>query len=178
MLKNQYFLQKAIFAPEIQQVIQVAQKTWHDTYQKIISEQQIEYMFSTMYSVDALTYQIQNLGHTFWLAYNNQTPNANAVGFMSFKVIQNEDKETVANIFKLYINPCEQGKGLGWFFLQTLENELKSIYTPAAILQLNVNRNNKPALQFYKKYGFVIHQSVDIPYQNYTLNDYVMQKKI
>ena len=56
--------------------------------------------------------------------------------------------------------------------LTVLASESKIIY-----LELNVNRAN-PALGFYTKLGFEISETVDIPYYQFILNDYVMRKAI
>ena len=47
----------------------------------------------------------------------------------------------------------------------------------AQYLHLNVNRKN-PALAFYKKLGYEIIETVDIPFAEFWLNDYVMAKSI
>lgn len=41
-------------------------------------------------------------------------------------------------------------------------------------ITLNVNRFNFKAVNAYKKYGFKVKESIDIPYGDFILNDYIM----
>ena len=70
---------------------------------------------------------------------------------------------------KLYIDPGQQGKGIGKILLDHVLTDIKP--KGAGNLELNVNRHNK-ARQFYEKIGFVITK-VDIG-KGYFMNDYVM----
>ena len=50
-------------------------------------------------------------------------------------------------------------------------------HSGAGILELNVNRYNKNALQFYTKQGFAIIKEEDIAIgKGFFMNDFVMQK--
>ena len=44
-------------------------------------------------------------------------------------------------------------------------------------LQLNVNRNNQ-ARKFYEACGYKIIKEEDIPFDNYWMNDFVMEKTL
>ena len=52
------------FVNDIPKIVDVATKTWHNTYKNIISQEQIDFMFEKMYTANALLEQMQN-GHTF-----------------------------------------------------------------------------------------------------------------
>ena len=76
---------------------------------------------------------------------------------------------------KLYVLPTEQGKGTGKILIAEVINLAKQ--AKGKVIELNVNRKNT-AFNFYKKLGFEIYQTVDIPYHHFVLNDYVMRKSI
>ena len=81
----------------------------------------------------------------------------------------------VLKIHKLYVLPCEQGKGTGKKLFEYLSKTAKEL--KVNILELNVNRANH-ALNFYQKMGFEIIETVDIPYYQFVLNDYIMRKAL
>lgn len=95
------------------------------------------------------------------------------VGFAAFSLTEPEN--LVYKLQKLYVLPTEQGKGTGKMLLAEVTNLAKQ--AKWKVLELNVNRKN-PAFNFYKKLGFEIYQTVDIPYKHFVLNDYVMRKSI
>jgi diamine N-acetyltransferase len=76
---------------------------------------------------------------------------------------------------KLYILPDAQGMQVGKQLLQHCENYLKAHKIQALVL--NVNRYNK-AVDFYKKMDYQIMETVDIPLQQFWLNDYIMKKDL
>jgi len=74
----------------------------------------------------------------------------------------------------LYLLPSEQNKGFGRILLNEVEKKVTGL--GADYLHLNVNRKN-PALSFYEKLGYEIIETVDIPFAEFWLNDYVLAKK-
>ena len=147
---------------------QLATEIWWPTYTDIISEEQIRFMLSDMYSEEALRSQM-DCGYHFLIAERENIP----VGFAGYSLTEPENK--VYKLQKLYILPSEQGKRTG----KKLVDEVIRLAAEqqGEILELNVNRRNK-AFHFYEKAGFEIYQEVDIPYYRFVLNDYVMRKKI
>ncbi|POY36930.1 GNAT family N-acetyltransferase [Solitalea longa] len=150
-------------AEDIDLIVSLADRIWKQTYRGVISDEQIEYMYSNMYTAEALKKQ-QKEDNTFIIAYDGDTP----MGFSSFSKIE----ENKFKIHKLYVLTETQGKGIGRFLIDSVIKEIKP--QGATILELNVNRYNK-AKQFYDKLGFKVHEVVDIPYGKFVLNDYVMQ---
>lgn len=138
------------------------QKVWLPTYTHYANYQQIVYMQNEMYNVDSLLQQSAQ-GHIFYVALDNNK----VVGFMSFY-----RHEEGVKIPKLYVDSDTREKGVGRNLLKSVEkfssdNQLKYI-------ELNVNRYNK-ALYFYRRYGFCIVSSIDVPLKEFWLNDYVMR---
>lgn len=148
---------------------QVARQVWGPTYEGILSQEQLDYMFEWMYSVESLENQLKN-GHAFFLLYEEEIP----VGYFSV----NKEHGTRYHLQKIYLNPAKQGLGLGKILLERAEDfvrEIKSQNTSVDFI-LNVNRRNK-ALQFYKKQGFEIESQGDFDIGNgYFMNDYIMKK--
>ncbi len=146
----------------------LAAKIWNKTYEPIISKEQIDYMFEWMYRLDALKNQLHLLGHSFFIIYKEEI----AVGFASIS----QSSKAICRIHKLYILPELQGQKLGKSLLAYIEQFAKN--AGANRIELNVNRYNSNAIEFYKKVGFSIIETVDIPLAEFMLNDYVMQREI
>lgn len=125
-------------------------------------------MLDKMYSFESLSEQFRNQ-HTFAIAENEFQP----IAFASWSCI--DIKNALFKMHKLYIHPSQQAKGMGKKLISFVEDEV--LKNGARTLELNVNRDN-PALLFYKKMGFTICRQEDIPYYQFFMNDYVMQKNL
>jgi len=145
---------------------QLAQEIWYPTYEPILSKEQIDFMLEKMYSVSALEESINQENTEFFLFHERDL----AVGFIGMK-----KKDDVLRIDKLYLLPSTQGKGYGKKFIDFAAKEAKKMGLQA--LELNVNRNNN-AYYFYLKQGFEVVEEVDIPYYQFTMDDYVMRMKL
>lgn len=148
----------------------IAHKTWPLTYGQILSQEQMQFMLQSFYSIEKLQENIEQSGHHFILVKEDEK----IVGFASFEPHYNNEKAT--KIHKIYLLPESQGKGIGqkmidYIGLTAKENNFEK-------LLLNVNRFNK-ALGFYQKIGFSIIEEVDIEIgQGYLMEDFVMAKKL
>lgn len=147
-------------------VHELAHKIWPYTFKEILSTQQIEYMLEWMYSITSLENQVNEKGHCFLLAKENEE----YIGYASYQ-LNCENNRT--KLHKIYVLPEQQGKGIGKLLLQeiiakALQGENKKLF-------LNVNKHNK-AVKFYEKNGFKIIDEEDIPIGNgYYMNDYIME---
>ena len=73
--------------------------------------------------------------------------------------------------------PQQQHKGAGRLLLNFIIEEAKK--SGAGFIELNVNRHNQSALNFYFKNDFITIKEEDIDIgSGYFMNDYVMQKKL
>jgi GNAT superfamily N-acetyltransferase len=149
---------------DIETIRDIAWKGWYPYYLRIISEEQIRFMYATSYSAESLECQMEQ-GHRFLLLYADGQPAVMA----SFSLFIEE--RAVWKLHKLYSDPSFQGKGLGKAMLDAVCREVKQQH--ANQLQLNVNRSN-PTYQFYLKYGFKVLWEEDIPFGPYWMNDYRM----
>ena len=153
---------------DIPAINQLANETWWPTYTGVIPDEQIGFMLENLYSSESLKKQM-NEGMTFLIAERNKTP----VAFAAYAFTEPEN--LVYKLEKLYVLPSEQGKGTGKSLISEVMKIAKEL--GGKTLELNVNRNN-PAFHFYSKLGFEIFKTVDIPYQQFLLNDYIMRQPL
>ena len=159
---------KAASIEDIPAIVKIAYDTWFVTYQDVISQAQIEYMFGEMYTPESIYKQMDFYKHTFLILYQAEMP----IGFASYGKL--EEPINTYKLHKLYLLPSEQNRGFGRILLNEVEKEVAGL--GADYLHLNVNRKN-PALSFYEKLGYEIIETVDIPFAEFWLNDYVLSKK-
>ncbi|MFD2245875.1 GNAT family N-acetyltransferase [Pontibacter ruber] len=162
-----YNIREAGFA-DVPTIKALAEAIWEPTYSSILSKDQIDYMFSVIYTEEALRQQMAE-GQTFLLLYLQEEP----IGFAAFSVKDPEEK--VYKLNKIYLLPSCQGKGLGKILLDAVEQEVAN--RGARLLDLNVNRHNK-AKQFYERCGYSVHQEENIAIGPYWMNDYIMRKQL
>ncbi len=158
-------------ATAVNQIQAMAETSWPATYRGIISEAQIAYMMNLFYHPDALRRQIVELGHRFIMACDGEIP----VGFAAYSPRTTPD-DTTWRLHKIYIQPGQQGKGIGRHLVDYIAGQI--IPLGATALELNVNRYNK-AISFYEKLAFAITGEEDIDIGGgYFMNDYVMTKPL
>jgi GNAT superfamily N-acetyltransferase len=150
-------------------ILSMAKIVWPHTYSKILSAEQLDFMFDMMYSKEAYKEQLLIKNHHFLIAKEGSNP----VGFASYEV--NYRTET-AKIHKLYVLPQTQGSGVGKVLISKIESIAKKYGNN--LITLNVNRYN-PSVNFYLKSGFTKAGQEDISIGNgYLMEDYIMQKKL
>jgi ribosomal protein S18 acetylase RimI-like enzyme len=154
---------------DIGSIHEVALATWEPTYRAIITQEQIAMMFSDLLSVEAIGRQIANAEGTYVVAFVDGQPH----GFAFFR--KSDDEAGVFKLHRLYVRPGTQGSGIGRSLLHDVERRVAE--QGGRELRLNVNRFNS-AQDFYRKQGYQVIQSVDIPYRQFWLNDYVMKKAL
>lgn len=154
---------------DIPAIVKIAYDTWFVTYQDVISQAQIEYMFGEMYTPESIYKQMDFYKHAFLILYQAEMP----IGFASYGKL--EEPINTYKLHKLYLLPSEQNKGFGRMLLNEVEKQVADL--GAVHLHLNVNRKN-PALSFYEKLGYEIIETVDIPFAEFWLNDFILSKKI
>lgn len=158
------------FVEDISKIQEIANTTWPITYGEILTEEQLNYMLDLIYSDEALSKQIQNKEQLFYMISDSES----IIGFIGIE--HNYKNEAVTKIHKIYLLPETQGKGFGKIVFEEIAKMASA--NGSTELLLNVNRFNT-ALNFYKKLGFEIKETVDIEIGNgYLMEDYVMGKKI
>ncbi len=158
------------FVEDITKIQEIANITWPITYGEILTSEQLDYMLDLIYSDEALKRQIQNKEQLFYLISDSES----VIGFIGIE--HNYKNEAITKIHKIYLLPETQGKGYGKVVFNSIEK--LALENNSKELLLNVNRFNT-ALNFYKKLGFEIKDTVDIEIGNgYLMEDYVMGKNI
>lgn len=156
-------------AADVGLIHEAALATWEPTYRSIISSEQIQIMFEDLLSYAAIERQIAGQVGTYVLALEG----GQVVGFAFYTA--DESLPTRCKLHRLYVRPLCQSTGIGSRLLHWVEEHLAT--TGATELVLNVNRFNT-AQEFYRKNGYEIIATVDIPYKQFWLNDYVMKKAL
>jgi ribosomal protein S18 acetylase RimI-like enzyme len=152
---------------ELVLVQSIAWRTWPSTFATILSSEQIEYMLNWMYDLAQLEGQLSK-GHTFLVAAEENTE----LGFAGFEL--NYAEGPTAKLHKLYLLPEAQGKGLGKTLL--LEVAQRARVAGQKKLQLNVNKYNRQAIDFYLRMGFVtLREEVNDIGKGYVMDDFLME---
>ena len=152
---------------ELPIIARLAREIWPDAYDTILSDAQIRYMLDWLYTPEALARQAAE-GQQFYLLSDAGEP----IGFFAVGPVQPD----VWKLFKLYLLPQHQGKGLGSYMLAQAEQRVQA--AGIGTLTLNVNRHN-PARHLYTKRGYEIHETRDIPIgEGYFMNDYILSKRL
>lgn len=148
----------------------LAKICFYDTYRKILSAEQLDYMYDMMYSLVSLSLQFSE-GHHYVLAYLGEE----CAGYVSYQM----DKDNSAHLHKLYILPAFQGEGIGRDMIEHVFEKVKEHYHgDPCYVELNVNRQNC-AYHFYKKLGMNEVASGDFPIgRGYYMCDYIMRKDL
>ena len=152
----------------IPQIIALAKAIWLPTFSAYFSENELNSLFTGMYNRQKLETLLQNKNYQFWIVENR----AHSVGYFATEIYPEFLK-----LDKIYVSPEMQRQGIGkWIFEDIMSYaQTKGIKQ----IQLNVNRRNTPAIDFYKNLGFVILKSEDIPGPNgFVYDDYVMTLKL
>lgn len=152
----------------IEDIQQIAKRSWPIAFADILPPQQIEYMMEMMYSTAALKRQIEELNHKFYIA----TVDNKKVGYIS--VEHNCDGGSRTKIHKLYLLPEYQKMGVGYAMYLCAARETKKQGNKT--LCLNVNKYNHRAIDFYKRAGFELMKEEVIDIGNgYVMDDYVFE---
>ncbi|MEO5912390.1 MAG: GNAT family N-acetyltransferase [Pelobium sp.] len=150
---------------DIPVIHKLANEIWRPTYQHILADEQISFMLDKMYSEKSLKEQFRQ-HQTFLLLTENELPKG-------FACYSKTDIDKNYKLEKIYLHPDQQGKGVGKQLITEVERIVKA--NGATVLTLNVNRGNN-ARFFYQKMEYQIVQEIDIPYYDFVLNDYIMEK--
>jgi ribosomal protein S18 acetylase RimI-like enzyme len=152
---------------ELLLIQKIAQHTWPSTFAGILSIEQIDYMLNWMYDLQLLESQMDK-GHGFLVAEEDGA----AIGFAGYEL--NHLAGSLSKLHKLYLLPSSQGKGVGKALL--LEVVKRAREAGQKSLVLNVNKQNKKAIDFYRVLGFVtIRQEVNDIGSGYVMDDDVME---
>lgn len=137
------------------------------TYKEMLSGGQIEFMMDWMYSQQSLYRQIAQEGHIYHIVYHGGEP----VGYVSLQ----QQGERLWHLQKIYLRPDLQGKSIGKKMFEFAVGYIRSNSALPATMELNVNRDNVKAWQFYEHMGMHKASRGDFHIGNgYYMTDYIM----
>jgi len=143
---------------------------WRRHYPGIISAEQIEYMLSRGYSLDALRRFVTEEGAGLDLAYVSDR----LAGFAAY---YRTDATDELKLDKLYVHHDFHGVGIGRSLIASAQ--AAAIAQRRTTLILNVNKNNVKAIRAYERSGFSIRESVVVDIGGgFVMDDYVMAKRL
>lgn len=164
-----FTLKKATLA-DCELIQSLAQQIFPVTYQEILTPEQIDYMMEWMYSLDNIRKQMEEEGHVYFFAYDENK----IAGYVS---VQRQGKD-VFHLQKIYVLPSYQGAHCGSFLFREAIKYIKEVHPTPCLMELNVNRHNK-ALNFYERMGMRKLREGDFEIGNgYYMNDYIMGMEI
>src|SRR5690625_4475734 len=125
---------------DIQQVQQVAQTSWHDTYADIISFEARDSFLQAAYNESVMQNRMEN--SFFYVA----EVEGEIVGFANFTPVTEEGKTELAAI---YLYPEHQGKGIGTALLDEGLHHIKGVKD----VIVDVEKENEKGNTLYKEIG-------------------------
>jgi ribosomal protein S18 acetylase RimI-like enzyme len=150
---------------DIPTIQELAYKIWHQYYPDIISVEQINYMLQMMYNPSTIRSELISQ-----VIYKLVIERQAAIGYLSYQY--EKDKHKI-KLNKLYLLPEYHGQGIGQAMLSHAKEEGEKY--KADQIYLTVNKNNQKAIRAYKKFGFVITESIvnDIG-GGHVMDDFIM----
>ena len=100
----------------------LASRIWENTYGKILSKEQLDYMFDMMYAPDNILKQMEELHHQYFIILADDMP----AGYLSIE----KTGENTYNFQKIYSLPEMHGTGIGRFIIEQGINYLKEVHKP------------------------------------------------
>jgi len=128
---------------DIDLIRKLALQIWPQTFEKLVTPQQLIAMLNTKFSRAALVSQLNNKVD-FYIIFKLDKP----VGFLSISM-----NEKICSLHKLYVIPDFQGEGIGMEALQHIIHLSQKQQQNKVILHIHILN---PAIAFYEKAGFSI----------------------
>ncbi len=154
---------------DIDQLINVARRSWHAHYPGIITVEQIDYMLELGYNPAVIKKEICEEGITWLCIMDGET----MIGFIS----AGPYGVNTVKLHKLYVLSEYHGKGIGAMALAKVEEVAQK--AGAHTIVLNVNKRNTKAIRAYERAGWRISEEVVNDIGNgYVMDDFVMAKHI
>lgn len=155
---------------DIETIQDIAREAFPKAFREIIGDAQVEYMMNWMYSTESLKAQMAG-GHVYQIGYEN----GRALGYVSLE----RQGDALFHLQKLYVRPGEQRKGCGRELFESAVGLARELAGKACTVELNVNRENATAIEFYKRRGMKVVRQGDFEIGGgYFMNDYIMALEV
>lgn len=146
----------------------LAKRSWENAYAEILSEEQMEYMLSEMYSELEIGSHLQNPNYHYYLIIDDNHDSYE--GFIGYEH-NYEDKTT--KLHRIYLVPESKGKGFGKGALLFLNEKVSENGNTRIIL--NVNKYNA-ARNFYESQGYKVYDEGVFDIGNgFVMDDFLME---
>lgn len=146
----------------------LARRSWENAYAEILSNEQMEYMLSTMYSAEEIGRHLQQPNYHYYLIQDDVQ--GSYEGFIGY---ENSYEENTTKLHRIYLVPESKGKGFGKEALLFL-NKKTAEYGDKRII-LNVNKHNS-ARNFYDSQGYKVYDEGVFDIGNgFLMDDFLME---
>ncbi len=150
-------------------VEKLAGEIWNEYFPAIITQSQIDYMLSKYQSAAAIKEQLK-CGTVYYLLYLQGL----AVGYIS---LVPDSEHHQLQLSKIYLLKNARGRGYAADIFRFIHVFMQQ--QQLCRLWLTVNKYNSSAIAVYKKYGFIITNSVVMEIGNgFVMDDYRMERSV
>ena len=157
----------AVKNEDIPNIARIAPPIWHQHYDPIIGEKQVDYMLEKFQSEKAIHNQMSE-GYLYFKVEED----GESVGYFSLE----QRDEVDLFISKFYLFNKTRGKGFGRAMLEFIE--VFAVKNNCENVKLTVNKYN-PAYKIYLKLGFIKYGSAEFDIGGgFIMDDYLMSKKV
>ena len=153
---------------EVSDIKKLLYITWVATYTGLFSQEAIDKITSEWHSIRLLKEQILDSNRLFLVAKEG----GKIVGMCNTASFTN--KENRINIQRLHIDPKYQRKGIG----TTLINKVLEAFPKTNKIDLEVEKQNKRAISFYKKDGYKTVGEKVFEVQGVQMPCFIMEKTL
>lgn len=156
---------------QIDSLCAIAKTIWHETYDDLLPEGQVDYMIEKFQSDSAVKAQMAAQGYEYTLMVCDGAD----AGFIGVSPQYERDDELFLS--KLYLLNQYRGNGVIRKAFARIEEQAGKLGLKR--IRLTVNKGNAHAIEVYTHYGFVTTEEVqsDIGH-GYVMDDYIMEKKL
>jgi ribosomal protein S18 acetylase RimI-like enzyme len=155
---------------DIPALITLAREIWYAHYPSIITVEQIEYMLNQRYTSEVIQSQLAS-GTAWW---DKLVVDGAMVAFAAYEL---GDDPKAMKLDKLYVRNDLHGRGYGSMLMRHVEDQARGHGCTRVYLQ--VNKNNRSAIEAYLRNGFTVKQTAKFDIGGgFYMDDYVMSKDI
>lgn len=148
---------------QIQQLAELASQIWNEYFVEVLSKEQITYMVEKFQSVSAITEQIQE-GYHYYFIINDME----LIGYFGIC----KQKDGTMFLSKLYLTKEQRGRGYASQAFQFIRE--KALDQGCSSIWLTVNRHNQQAIAVYEHLGMqrIQEQVIDIG-NGFVMDDFI-----
>jgi len=156
--------------PDLEPIARLAREIWYLHYPGIITVRQIDYMLAQRYRPDVIASQIAKQ-EAWW-------DKIEAGASLPGSICCEPDPATDSvKIDKLYVHPGVQRQGFGHALVEHADARARE--HGFSTLYLQVNKGNAGSIDFYRRAGFDVTDSITVDIGGgYVMDDYVMSKRL